>query len=75
MPSDLYSLPEANFNSLTESMSTLFQILLGESWNEIMKASMDTGIIIVKIFEWILPLFSQLLFDFSLSLSLLYMFF
>jgi len=43
MPSDLYSLPEANFNSLTESMSTLFQILLGESWNEIMKASMDTG--------------------------------
>lgn len=42
MPSDEYDLKLANFNSVTDGMSTLFQVMTGESWDSILGMAMDT---------------------------------
>eukprot|EP00968_Pinguiococcus_pyrenoidosus_P029097 scaffold8312_cov325-Pinguiococcus_pyrenoidosus.AAC.1 len=42
MPEEVNSSPETNFDSVTEAISTLFQIMVGENWHEIMFAAMDT---------------------------------
>ena len=40
-PEEVNGEPGANFNSIPEAVSTLFQIMLGENWHEIMYAAMD----------------------------------
>lgn len=42
MPTDEYTLTMANFNSVTDGMSTLFQVMTGESWDTILSMAMDT---------------------------------
>ena len=38
-----YILPDANFNSMLDSIMTLFQLFVGEAWNDVMEAAMNTG--------------------------------
>ena len=38
-----YELPDANFNSFLDSIMTLFQLFVGEAWNDVMEAAMNTG--------------------------------
>jgi hypothetical protein len=38
-----YDIPDANFNSMLDSIMTLFQLFVGEAWNSVMEAAMNTG--------------------------------
>ena len=38
-----YILPDANFNSFLDALMTLFQLFVGEAWNDVMEAAMNTG--------------------------------
>ena len=32
---DVYDMPQANFNSMLDSLTTLFQLFIGEAWNAV----------------------------------------
>ena len=38
-----YEIPDANFNSMLDSLITLFQLFVGEAWNDILQAGLNTG--------------------------------
>ena len=42
MPDQDYDYKWANFNSVTDGMSTLFQVMTTESWDSILDMAMDT---------------------------------
>jgi Ca2+-binding EF-hand superfamily protein len=37
-----YDIPQANFNSMLDSILTLFQLFVGEAWNSVMGAAIDS---------------------------------
>ena len=38
-----YEIPDANFNSMLDSIITLFQLFVGEAWNDVLQAALNTG--------------------------------
>ena len=54
---DGYDIPDANFNSLGDALVTLFQLFVGEAWNDVLYAAMNTG----KSFQAILYFISFIL--------------
>jgi hypothetical protein len=40
---DEYDMPNANFNSFLDGYTVLFQLFVGEAWNGILHAAMDSG--------------------------------
>ena len=38
-----YEIPDANFNSMLDSLITLFQLFVGEAWNDVLQAALNTG--------------------------------
>ena len=39
---EAYELPQANFNSMLDSLTTLFQLFIGEAWNSVAEAAVAT---------------------------------
>ena len=38
----VYDMPQANFNSMLDSVTSLFQLFIGEAWNGVKQAAVDT---------------------------------
>jgi hypothetical protein len=38
-----YEIPDANFNSFLDALITLFQLFVGEAWNDVLQAALNTG--------------------------------
>lgn len=43
LTADEYDMPNANFNSFLDGYTVLFQLFVGEAWNGILHAAIDTG--------------------------------
>eukprot|EP01043_Picozoa_sp_COSAG02_P069728 COSAG02_NODE_12071_length_1603_cov_1.240027_1_plen_313_part_00 len=42
MDESSYEMQQANFNSMLDSMTTLFQLFIGEAWNDVKQAAVDS---------------------------------
>lgn len=47
---EVYDLPEANFNSMLDSVTTLFQLFIGEAWNSVKQAAVDSNGGFIELF-------------------------
>ena len=48
-----YILPDANFNSFLDSIMTLFQLFVGEAWNDVMEAALSTGKVVPSVLYFV----------------------
>eukprot|EP01043_Picozoa_sp_COSAG02_P003217 COSAG02_NODE_78_length_40609_cov_19.893730_2_plen_2704_part_00 len=40
---DVYEIPQANFNGMLDSITTLFQLFIGEAWDSVKQAAVDSN--------------------------------
>ena len=43
MDDSVYELNQANFNSMIDALTTLFQLFIGEAWNDVKQAAVDSN--------------------------------